>query len=222
MTLENPRQVIEVFADVWCPFTHVGLKTVVDQLGTCGRRDVRIWVRAWPLEWVDGRAMDPMIALKHAQELREQVSPELFSGFDASRFPRSTIPVLATAAKAYRLGLEIGELLSLELRDSLFEQGEDVGDPDVLRRIARNFGLADPDPDEYATVVADWKEGRDRGVLGSPHFFCAGSSLFCPSLDISKTRMGEGKVIQRNVNRLGGFLHDCLTNGTPWNPSGSG
>ncbi len=211
MRSEHPPQVIEVFADIWCPFTHIGLKAVADQLRTSGRQDVRIWVRAWPLEWVNGRAMDPMAALNHAQELREQVSPELFSRFDTSRFPRSTIPLLAAAAQAYRLGLDIGELFSFEVRDSLFEQGEDVSDPDVLRRIAKDFGLADPDPDDYATVVAEWKEGRDRGVLGSPHFFCAGSSLFCPSLNISKTATGEGKVIQRNVNRLGAFLHECLT-----------
>jgi DSBA-like thioredoxin domain len=206
-------QVIEVFADIWCPFTHVGLKTVADELRTSVRPDVRIWVRAWPLEWVNGRAMDPMAALTHAQELREQISPELFSRFDASSFPRSTIPALATAVRAYRHGLQVGESLSLEIRDSLFERGEDVGDPDVLRRIREGFGVADPDPDDYATVVAEWKEGRDRGVLGSPHFFCGGSSVFCPSLDISKAGAGEGKVIQRNMNRLGAFLRECLTEG---------
>jgi DSBA-like thioredoxin domain len=205
--------VIEVFADIWCPFTHVGLKTVADELRTSVRPDVRIWVRAWPLEWVNGRAMDPMAALKHTQELREQISPELFSRFDASSFPRSTIPALATAVRAYRHGLEVGESLSLEVRNSLFERGEDVGDPDVLRRVRAGFGLADPDPDDYATVAAEWKEGCDRGVLGSPHFFCGGSSVFCPSLDISRAGAGEGKVIQRNVDRLGAFLRECLTEG---------
>ncbi|HUJ67059.1 MAG TPA: DsbA family protein [Acidimicrobiales bacterium] len=206
-------QVIEVFADIWCPFTHVGLKTVADQLRIGVRPDARIWVRAWPLEWVNGRAMDPMAALTHAQELREQISAELFSRFDASSFPRSTIPALATAVRAYRHGLEVGESLSLEIRDSLFERGEDVGDPDVLRRIRKGFGVPDPDPDDYATVAAEWKEGRDRGVLGSPHFFCGDSSVFCPSLDIAKTGVGEGRVVERNVNRLGAFLRECLTEG---------
>ena len=209
----HPTEVIEVFADIWCPFAHVGLKTVSDRLRIRGRRDVRIWVRAWPLEWVNGRPMDPMAALQHVRELREQIAPELFSHFDVSRFPRSTLGVLATAAQAYRLGMEVGERFSFRVRDSLFEHGEDVSDPDVLRRIAHDFGLSEPDPDDYGTVVADWKAGRDRGVLGSPHFFCGGSSVFCPSLDISRAPTGEGKVIERDVSRLDDFLRDCLKEG---------
>jgi 2-hydroxychromene-2-carboxylate isomerase len=213
MRSEHPNLVIEVFADIWCPFAHVGLNTVADQLRICGRRDVGIWVRAWPLEWVNGRAMDPTAALEHAQQLREQVSPALFAGFDVSRFPRSSIPALAVAAKAYRMGLEVGQSFSFEVRNSLFEHRQDVGDPDVLREMSKSLGLADPDPDpdDYATVVAEWREGRDRGVLGSPHFFCGGLSAFCPALDISKAGSGGGKVIRRNANRLDTFLRECLS-----------
>jgi hypothetical protein len=35
-------------------------------------------------------------------------------------------------------------------------------------------------------VLADWREGQRRGVVGSPHFFVADEGMFCPSLDISR------------------------------------
>jgi predicted DsbA family dithiol-disulfide isomerase len=207
----KPAPVLEVFADIWCPFTHVGLKAVAEQRQVRGRADVPIWVRSWPLEWVNGRAMDPSAALAHAKELREQVSPELFSGLDASRFPRTTLPLLALAAEAYKVGPAVGESLSFEVRDALFERGLDVADPGTLIEMAASFGLKAPEPDDYATVVAEWKEGRARGVLGSPHFLCGASSVFCPSLDISSKSAGGGKAIRRNFGRLGAFLDECFS-----------
>jgi 2-hydroxychromene-2-carboxylate isomerase len=210
MNAETQTQAIEVFADIWCPFTHFGLKTVSAHLAGKGRPDVPIWVRSWPLEWVNGRAMDPKAAVEHARELREQVSPQLFQGLDHARFPQSTIPLLATVARGYRIALEVGEALSFEIRDLLFERGQDVADPDVLAALANTFGVGAPDPDDYAVVVADWKEGRSRGVLGSPHFFCGASNVFCPSLQISRNVGETGKVIQRNLGRLTGFLDGCL------------
>jgi hypothetical protein len=215
----KPGPVLEVFADIWCPFTHAGLKAVAEQRQLRGREDARIWVRSWPLEWVNGRAMDPSAALDHAQELREQVSPELFSGLDASSFPRTTLPVLALVARAYKVGPGVGELLSFRVRDALFERGRDVADPETLIEMAALFELSAPDPDDYATVVAEWKEGRVRGVLGSPHFFCGASSVFCPSLEISNKPGGGGKAIRRNLGRLGAFLDACFS--TPSDTGGT-
>ncbi len=34
-------------------------------------------------------------------------------------------------------------------------------------------------------------EGEARGVEGSPHFFVAGRSVFCPMLDIQRDDEGE-------------------------------
>jgi predicted DsbA family dithiol-disulfide isomerase len=203
--------VIEVFADIWCPFTHVGLKLVAGQLRDRGRQDVTIRVRSWPLEWVNGRPMDPNATLDHINELRDQVSTEFFSGFDASRFPHSTVPVLALVAHAYTAELTLGQALSFEVRDWLFERGLDVSEPDTLAAIARSFGLGTPDPDDYAAVVSEWKEGRRLHVAGSPHFFCAGTSVFCPSLQISKNSQSGGKTIETNLSRLHAFLDRCLS-----------
>ena len=84
--------VIEVYADIWCPFTHVGLRTVVRRRNELGRADVAIRVRSWPLELVNGAPLDADATAAHVEELREQVAPNLFMGFDPNRFPRTTLP----------------------------------------------------------------------------------------------------------------------------------
>ena len=67
--------VIEVFADIWCPFAHVGLRAIEEQRARAGRRDVAIWVRAWPLELVNGAPLDPAVTKEHADDLRDEVAP---------------------------------------------------------------------------------------------------------------------------------------------------
>ena len=49
---------LEVWADVTCPFTHVGLHRLVDERDRQGRDDLHLRVRAWPLELVNGVPMD--------------------------------------------------------------------------------------------------------------------------------------------------------------------
>lgn len=207
----RPSAIIEVFADVWCPFAHVGLRALNEHLVALGQGDARVWVRSWPLEWVNGRPMHPAAAVAHSVELREQVAPDLFEEFDGTSFPRSTIPVLAMVAKGYKVGFRVGKSLSMEVREVLFEQGRDVADPEILAHVARYFDLGLPGPDDYATVVQDWKEGIERGVRGSPHFFCAGQGMFCPFLDTTPGVAGEANRITRNYERLVTFVDDCLS-----------
>jgi hypothetical protein len=49
-----------------------------------------------------------------------------------------------------------------------------------------------------------------RGVLGSPHFFCGDTDVFCPSLDITKDPT-EGVSIVMDASRLTEFLARCLS-----------
>jgi predicted DsbA family dithiol-disulfide isomerase len=211
LTSAQGSPVIEVFADIWCPFTHVGLKLLAGQLGERGRQDVTIRVRSWPLEWVNGRPMDPQATLDHIHELRDQVPTALFAGFDPSTVPRSTVSDLALVARAYGADPALGQALSFEVRDWLFERGLDVSEPDTLSALAQSSGLGPPDPDDYGAVVSDWKDGRRRDVAGSPHFFCAGMSVFCPSLDISRHPRSGDMTIRTNLSRLEAFLDGCLS-----------
>jgi predicted DsbA family dithiol-disulfide isomerase len=201
--------VIEVFADIWCPFAHVGLRAVEEQRERAGRADVAIWVRAWPLELVNGAPLDPAVTKEHAEDLRHQVAGELFGGLDPDHFPTSTLDALALAHRAYRTDLRVGERVSLALRDALFEEGRDISDPVTLAYLAEDLGVTQPDGSDRAAVVADWHEGQERGVLGSPHFFCGSADVFCPSLDITKAPEA-GLSVVRDVSRLAEFVDRCL------------
>lgn len=184
---------VEVFADVGCPFTHVGLRRFVERREELGRPDVRLLVRAWPLEVVNGQPLDPAFIAEEVDDIRQQVAPDLFAGFDEAAFPASSLPALALADAAYQAGAEVGEAVSLELRDRLFERGEDVADAEVLGSVATAHGLdglGDP-----ARVEADHAEGVARGVIGSPHFFTADGGFFCPALDVGRDAQGHLRIV---------------------------
>lgn len=201
--------VIEVYADVCCPFTHVGLHTVVQRRDQLGRDDVVLRVRAWPLELVNGAPLNPMTTAVHVDALRSQVDPDLFALFDPSLFPLTSLPALAVAAAAYRQGDRLGEVVSLALRDSLFERGRDISRQDVLASVAKAHGVGDVGPEDHERVREEWREGQSRGVKGSPHFFCGTVEAFCPSLDISRDT--EGHIhLRRDAEALDLFLTECF------------
>ncbi len=143
--------VIEVFADIWCPFAHVGLRAIEEQRARTGRTDVAIWVRAWPLELVNLAPLDAAVTWGHAENLREQVAPNLFAHLDVDRFPSSTLGALALANRAYRTNLQVGERVSFALRDALFEEGRDISNPGTLEELARDLGVVMPDETDHAT-----------------------------------------------------------------------
>ena len=71
---------LEVFADISCPFTHVGLKRVVHELAASDGQ-VDIVVRAWPLEWVNGAPLEaPAVSAKIAA-LKKQLATNVFANF---------------------------------------------------------------------------------------------------------------------------------------------
>ena len=86
---------IEVFADIVCPFAHVGLARWVAERDRLGRSDVRLRVRAWPLELVNGAPMDPAMVAHKVADLRRRVAPTLFDRFDPAAFPTSSLGGLA-------------------------------------------------------------------------------------------------------------------------------
>lgn len=202
---------IEVFADIWCPFAHVGLRAVLAQRSARDRNDIPMIVRSWPLELVNSAPMNPDKTEEHIHHLREQVVPELFLGFNRSTFPTTTLPALALVARAYRASNAHGEQMSLAVRDALFERGLDISDPHVLADLASTVGTDLPDEADRQQVVADWHEGQRRGVIGSPHFFCGSVEAFCPSLDISRDPEHGMKIL---IDRSGiqTFFDRCLAN----------
>jgi predicted DsbA family dithiol-disulfide isomerase len=185
---------VEVFADVLCPFTHVGLHTLIDRRTQRGLTTPRLRIRAWPLELINGAPLDPQHIAAEVSALRESVRPDLFAGFSAENFPATSMAAFALTAAADRTGdVEIIEKVGMALRDAVFEKGLDIGRPEVVDTVADRFGLQPLDADATAAAVrADWEEGKRRGVVGSPHFFSAdGGSWFCPGLAISRDDVGN-------------------------------
>jgi 2-hydroxychromene-2-carboxylate isomerase len=174
---------IEVFADVSCPFTYVGLTRILARRDELGRDDPVI-VKAWPLELVNGEPLEPALVAAEVVELRRTIASDLFAGFDPARLPVSTLAPLALTAAAYRRDVGTGEQVSIALRRALFEDGIDVSSPDALGAIARDHDIPveSLDPD---AVVTEWREGERRGVEGSPHFFLGAAGFFCPALRIA-------------------------------------
>ncbi len=142
-------------------------------------------------------------------DLREQVAPELFRHLDVDRFPTSTLDTLALANRAYRSGFRVGERMSFAAQRRPFRRRGDISDRAVLESLACDLGVVMPGESDRADVLADWHEGVRRGVLGSPHFFCGDTDVFCPSLDITKDAI-EGVSIVRDASRLTEFLTRCL------------
>jgi len=185
MASVEPARLIEVFADVVCPFTHVGLRRLLAYRDQMHRDDVAIRVRAWPLELVNGEQVPQALLIEEVAELRRTVAPDLFTAFNPELFPMSSLPALALGAAAYGIDLQSGERVTLALRDALFEEGRDLTDAAELRRIGRMSALDDIRAGE-ADVQTDYAEGRARGVIGSPHFFVDGEGFFCPTLAIER------------------------------------
>jgi hypothetical protein len=191
---------IEVFADVWCPFTHVGLKRWTARRAEVGREDVALRVRAWPLELVNGAPLSVDLVEHEVGDLRSQVAADLFLGLHTDQFPTTTLPALQLTARAYEVGDAAGEAVALELRDRLFERGEDISDEDLLGEIGRTHRVPEPVPGQPDAVLADLDEGRRRGVIGSPHFFGPDIDVFCPTLRIE--RDGEHFRIEEARSRF--------------------
>ncbi len=204
---------IEVFADIVCPFTHVGLRRLVERRAATGRTTPLLNVRAWPLELVNGEPLAGDFVKEKVVALCEQVAPDLFGGFDAARFPSTSLPALTLVAAAYRYDAQLGEHVSLRLRDALFEEGADIGSLDVLAEIAAAHGLDAPKTVDRDAITADLDAGRRRGVDGSPHFFLGAEGFFCPSLEI--TRVAGHLQVAFDATRFEKFAHQALDEAMP-------
>ena len=176
-------QIVEVYADITCPFAHVGLKRVIQHVREMSE-PADVIVRAWPLEWVNGAPLAYDAVLVKARALTEQLGVSDFDGLRAEAWPSSTIPALELAGAASARDHATGLAVSLDLRAALFERGEDISDPQVLAALAAAHGLTPPPAGSSAAVQADYDGGRARGVQGSPHFFVASDDFFCPALDL--------------------------------------
>ena len=197
---------IEVYADIWCPFSHLSLHTVRALRDTMSP-GVPVVVRAWPLELVNGKPLDPAVTATHVAELHEVV-PSLFTRFDPGAMPSSTLGALALVEALNDRDPWRGERVSALLRETLFEQGHPIDDP-LLVRLAQENGVDESVLGDVGPVKERWAEGQVRGVKGSPHIFVGDEDMFCPLLDIERDRFGALQM-QERLERLRALLEEGL------------
>ena len=200
---------IEIFADVWCPFAYVGIRRVFQYRDEIGRSDVPIIARSWPLELVNDAPMAQAKALGNCDALRRQIAEDQFANTELSNFPSTTLDALTLIAQAYEQDVSAGEKASIVIREAIFELGHDVADQSVLRGLAANLGVSYVPDADHTLVRRDWEEGKARGVVGSPHFFNGSVGVFCPSLQLTRTE-DSGLIIQANSEKLAAFLTTCF------------
>jgi predicted DsbA family dithiol-disulfide isomerase len=199
---------IEVYADIACPFTHVGLRRFVATRKKRGSQR-RLHIHAWPLEFENGKPLDRELVAREVAALRASVAPDLFKGFENGAWPSTSVPAFGLAAVAYELDERVGEAVSLALRDALFEDGLDIAAPETLEDIGRRFGVLVPDIASSSDAArADWARGHRLGVKGSPHFFVDGRDWFCPGLIIEHDE--HGFAIRSAGKRAEEFLAAAL------------
>ena len=209
---ENPT--VEVFADIGCPFTYVGLHRILAERDRRGSK-VRLHVRAWPLELVNNAPFDTDHLDAEIVGMRDTVAPELFAGFNPQTFPRTSLPAFGLAHVAYEKSLDCGEQVSMALRTEIFEHGRDVSDPAVLGEVASRFGLVLLDMDTAEELTrTEWREGKALGVIGSPHFlFPTGEGAFCPGLTIKRRDDGSFDIAP-DVETMGSIFEQMFALGS--------
>jgi len=183
-------QPLEVFADVACPFAHVGLARFRAVRAERGQTEPVLRVRAWPLELVNGKPFNGPSLTPKIEALRADVAPGMFAGFDEEHFLTTSVPAMVAEAAAYRAGVETGERFSFAVRHALFEDGLDVSHDEVLHCLRVAHDVPTPTAADEAAVREDLAEGKRRGVAGSPHFFTPDGDFYCPSLDIDHDANG--------------------------------
>ena len=161
---------VEVFADVLCPFTHVGLRALVDRCGNRGLIEPRLRIRAWPLELINGKPLDSHHVGAEILVLRASVCPDLFAGFSVDTFRGTSMAAFALTAVADRVGLEP---LDAETRSATLHADWDegrtrgvMGSPHFFTGDGGSWfcpGL-DISRDNLGNFVIAWKQGTEAFV----------------------------------------------------------
>ena len=183
-----PDPTIEVFADIWCPFAHVGLRAIQERAGperSHRRVDLGPSVAVAIGERRAPRSDGHLATRRRTCESRSPRSCSATSTSD--RFPTSTLDALALANRAYRSGLHSGERASFALRDALFEEGRDVSDPRRPRipgeRSGRGHARRSP------TARLSWRTGtKESGAVSSAHHISSVATPTCSALRSTSRR----------------------------------
>jgi predicted DsbA family dithiol-disulfide isomerase len=179
---------LTVFSDLHCAWAYVfsiRLRRARDEVG----RPPVAW-RCWPLELVNRRGT-PWDTVSQEIPVLTQLEPDHFASPRRSTWPSTMLPAMEALKVAGELGgPEAADRFDEAARRAFFLERRDLSIRPTLVDLAAEAGLdraafedAFDGGGHRRSVVADWQEGRRRGVEGSPHAFLPdGTGVFNPGI----------------------------------------
>lgn len=195
---------LTVFSDLHCPWAYVFSIRLRRARAGVGQPPVA-W-RCWPLELVNERGT-PWDSLSQEIPVLTQLEPDHFAPPRRETWPSTMLPAMEALKVAGELGgPQAADRFDEVARRAFFLDRRDLSIRPTLLDLAAGAGL-DREAFQVAFdggghrrgVIADWQEGRRRGVEGSPHAFLPdGSAVFNPG--IGKIDWFHGIPVPREVD----------------------
>ena len=195
---------LTVFSDLHCPWAYVFSIRLRRARAGVGQPPVA-W-RCWPLELVNERGT-PWDSLSLEIPVLTQLEPDHFAPPRRETWPSTLLPAMEALKVVGELGgPQAADRFDEVARRAFFLDRRDLSIRPTLLDLAAGAGL-DREAFQVAFdggghrrgVIADWQEGRRRGVEGSPHAFLPdGSAVFNPG--IGKIDWVHGIPVPREVD----------------------
>jgi predicted DsbA family dithiol-disulfide isomerase len=196
--------VLTVFSDLHCPWAYVfSIRLRRARAGV--ERPPVAW-RCWPLELVNERGTS-WETLTQEIPVLAQLEPDHFARPRRETWPSTLLPAMEALKVAGELGgPRAADRFDEVARRAFFVDRRDLSIRPTLADLAVEAGLeraafldAFDRGGHRRAVVADWEEGRRRGVEGSPHAFLPdGTGVFNPG--IGSIDWGRGIPVPREVD----------------------
>jgi predicted DsbA family dithiol-disulfide isomerase len=179
---------LTVFSDLHCPWAYVFSIRLRRHRAALGAPPVA-W-RCWPLELVNERGTT-WSTLSSEIPVLAQLEPDHFAAPRRETLPSTLLPAMEALKVAAELGGAGGaDRFDEAARRAFFLDRRDLSLRPTLLDLAVEAGLeraafrdAFDGGGHRREVIADWDEGRRRGVQGSPHAFLPdGTGAFNPGI----------------------------------------
>jgi len=180
---------VEVVSDVICPWCFIGKRRLEKALALLGREDTQVRWKPFqlnpttPKEGLDRQEyrIRKFGSAAVSKQLEDRVAAA--GAGEGIHFRFDDIKRTPNTFDAHRLIWLAGEqgdqnTLVEHLFEAYFLNGEDIGAPDVLARIAGESGVDFPTGDKgRQQVTMEEENARRQGVSGVPSFFVNGNAI---------------------------------------------